>query len=121
MWAAHGLLGSNTCLHSVEKYSTFLVLLHLCLLPMIWVSDGVGGHWVSRVRSWPHASLTRVFTGPRALHVFAKQRLPEDHLPQLAARLQRGADHVLLAGGTECCGVGETGSLGSHGMAIFIY
>lgn len=67
------------------------------------------------------ASQICVFTGPRALHVFAKQRLPEDHLPQLATRLQRGTDHVLLAGGTECCGVGKTGPLGSHGMAIFIY
>jgi hypothetical protein len=66
------------------------------------------------------ASLTCVFTGPGALHVFAKQRLPENHLPQLAAWLQRGADHVLLAGGMECCGVGETGPLGGYGMAIFI-
>lgn len=67
------------------------------------------------------ASLTCVFPGPGALHVFAKQRLPEDHLPQLAAWLQRGADHVLLADGTECCGVGETGPPGSHGVATFIY
>lgn len=50
------------------------------------------------------ASLTCVFTGPGALHVLTKQGLPENHLPQLEARLQRGADHVLLAGGTEGCG-----------------
>lgn len=66
-------------------------------------------------------SLTCVFTGPGALHVFAKQRLPEDHVPQLAAWLQRGADHVLLAGGMEGCGVGETGPLGSPSMVIFTY
>lgn len=51
-------------------------------------------------------SLTCMFTGSGALHVFTKQRLPEDHLPQLAAWLQRGPDHVLLAGGMERCGVG---------------
>lgn len=50
------------------------------------------------------ASLTYVFTGPGALHVLTEQGLPENHLPQLEARLQRGADHVLLAGGTEGCG-----------------
>lgn len=45
------------------------------------------------------ASLTYVFTGPGAVYVFPEQGLPQNHLPQLAARLQRGADHVLLAGG----------------------
>lgn len=40
-----------------------------------------------------------VFTGAGAVHVLPEQGLPQDHLPQLAARLQRGADHVLLAGG----------------------
>lgn len=44
---SYGLLGSNTRFLSVKQYSTFLVLLHLCGLPTIWVGDGVGGPWVS--------------------------------------------------------------------------
>lgn len=107
VWAAQGV---------------FLTRLHLWLPPTLWVSDGVGGPWVSRGRGRAHAvSPMCVFTGPGALHVLPEQRLQEDHLPQLAAWLQRGADHVLLAGGTERCGVGETGPFGSRGAAIFIY
>lgn len=47
-----------------------------------------------------------MFAGPGALHVFPEQGLSQDHLPQLAAWLQRGPDHVLLAGGT---GAGRAG------------
>ena len=52
----------------------------------------------------PRCSAQRPPLGPGALPVLREQRVPEDHLPQLAPRLQRGPDHVHAAHGARPAG-----------------
>lgn len=96
--------------HSLQ--SAFTVLLHPLLVTASWSRVRVGGGRAPG--PWQGAcclTAVHVFAGPGALHVFPEQGLPPDHLPQLEARLQRGADHVLLAGGTPGSTVVAEGSL----------
>lgn len=51
------------------------------------------GKYSSDLHRWTHC-LTCCHPGPGEVHIFAQQGLPEDHLPQLETRLQRGTDHV---------------------------
>ena len=95
------IASTSTVVSRLQRACT--TLLHLWRVPAFWCSrQGARSVCLTDVHG---------FAGAGAVHVFPEQGLPQDHLPQLAARLQRGTDHVLLAGGM---GGGAAVAGGSH-------